>query len=43
MTIRWDDSDIGIKWPIDKPIVSDKDSKGLLLKDVPRERLFDLP
>jgi dTDP-4-dehydrorhamnose 3,5-epimerase len=43
LTIRWNDPQIGIKWPIDNPIVSEKDLKGLLLKDVPRERLFDLP
>jgi dTDP-4-dehydrorhamnose 3,5-epimerase len=42
LTIRWDDPDIGIKWPLDNPIVSEKDAKGLLLKDVPRERLFEL-
>lgn len=30
--IRWDDSTIGIDWPIStNPIVSDKDSKGLAL------------
>lgn len=40
MTIRWNDPDLGIQWPMDNPIVSDKDAKGLLLKDVPRERLF---
>lgn len=43
MTIRWNDLDLGIRWPIDHPIVSEKDAKGLLLKDVPRDRLFDLP
>ena len=43
MTIRWNDPDLGIQWPIDNPIVSDKDTKGLTLKEVPRERLFDLP
>ena len=40
LTIRWDDPDIGIDWPIKTPTVSAKDSKGLRLKDVPRERLF---
>jgi len=43
LTIRWNDPDIGIAWPLKDPIVSDKDTKGLLLKEVPRERLFDLP
>lgn len=43
ITIRWNDPDIGIQWPIRDPIVSEKDAKGLLLKDVPRNRLFDLP
>lgn len=41
MTIRWNDPDLAINWQIDNPIVSEKDAKGLLLKDVPRERLFD--
>jgi len=40
MTIRWDDPDIGIRWPCDKPILSDKDAKGVFLRDVPKERLF---
>lgn len=26
-TLRWDDPSIGIEWPIDKPMLSDKDSK----------------
>ena len=39
MTIRWNDPDIGIRWPIQDPIVSEKDAKGLLLKEVPRDRL----
>lgn len=42
MTIRWNDPDLGIQWPMDNPLVSEKDAKGLLLKDVPRERLFDM-
>jgi dTDP-4-dehydrorhamnose 3,5-epimerase len=42
MTIRWNDPVLGIHWPMDNPIVSEKDAKGLLLKEVPHERLFDL-
>lgn len=42
MTLRWNDPELGILWPIDNPVVSEKDAKGLLLKDVPRDRLFDL-
>ena len=40
MTIRWDDPDIGIEWPAGQPTLSEKDAKGLRLRDVPRERLF---
>jgi dTDP-4-dehydrorhamnose 3,5-epimerase len=43
MTLRWNDPQLGIRWPLDNPIVSEKDAKGLLLKEMPRERLFDLP
>ncbi|MEM0061300.1 MAG: dTDP-4-dehydrorhamnose 3,5-epimerase [Fervidicoccaceae archaeon] len=31
--ILWNDPDIGIKWPYDKPILSDKDSKNPTLKE----------
>ena len=31
--IRWNDSSIGIVWPIDNPILSDKDNKAQLLSD----------
>lgn len=43
MTLRWNDPALGIQWPAAEPIVSEKDSKGLLLKEIPREKLFDLP
>jgi dTDP-4-dehydrorhamnose 3,5-epimerase len=43
ITIRWNDLTIGIEWPVKDPIVSEKDGKGLALKEVPRERLFELP
>jgi dTDP-4-dehydrorhamnose 3,5-epimerase len=39
-TIRWDDPDIGVRWPIENPILSEKDRSGQLLKEMPRESLF---
>ena len=30
----WDDDDVGIKWPVKKPLLSKKDQKGLSLKDL---------
>jgi dTDP-4-dehydrorhamnose 3,5-epimerase len=39
-TIRWDDPDIGIQWPVGNPILSDKDRSGLLLKEMGPEGLF---
>jgi dTDP-4-dehydrorhamnose 3,5-epimerase len=38
--IRWNDADIGIDWPIKEPLLSERDSRASLLKDVPLERLF---
>jgi len=32
-TIRWNDPDIGIEWPISKPILSKKDAEAPFLKD----------
>jgi len=40
MAIRWDDPDIGIAWPLKEPLLSERDAKGLRLRDAPRERLF---
>lgn len=36
-SIRWDDPEINVKWGIEKPILSDKDLKAPLLKDVHTE------
>lgn len=35
-SIRWDDPALGIKWPLENPLVSAKDQKAPLLKDAPR-------
>jgi len=32
--IRWNDTDIGVDWPISEPIVSDKDRELPFLKDI---------
>lgn len=40
MTVRWDDPDIGVRWPIANPTLSQKDTDGLRLRDVPKARLF---
>jgi dTDP-4-dehydrorhamnose 3,5-epimerase len=40
VTIRWDDPEIGIIWPIQTPNLSAKDSQAMPLKDIPPEKLF---
>ncbi|MEP2736607.1 MAG: dTDP-4-dehydrorhamnose 3,5-epimerase [Erythrobacter sp.] len=36
-SLRWDDPDVGIEWPLEgiDPIISDKDANGLSLADCP--------
>jgi dTDP-4-dehydrorhamnose 3,5-epimerase len=34
-TIRWDDPALGIRWPVDKPLLSKKDTVAPLLADAP--------
>ena len=41
LAIRWNDPDIGIEWPIKEPLLSERDAKGLRLRDTPPERLFE--
>lgn len=38
VSIRWDDPEIGIDWPIDSPVLSPKDANGVLLRDLPAHR-----
>jgi dTDP-4-dehydrorhamnose 3,5-epimerase len=40
MTLRWDDPVLAITWPNKQPLLSEKDAKGFLLKDIPAEKLF---
>ncbi|SDQ50475.1 dTDP-4-dehydrorhamnose 3,5-epimerase [Pseudoxanthomonas sp. CF125] len=37
--VRWDDAAIGIDWPIDAPLLSDKDGKAPFLAEVAEDRL----
>ena len=39
-SVRWNDPDIGIEWPLDgEPVLSDKDRDAPLLADIPEARL----
>lgn len=42
LSIAWNDSDIGIQWPVSEPNLSKKDREACLLKDVPSEKLPEL-
>lgn len=41
-TIRWDDPALGIDWPVDDPILSEKDASAPALEELPEDALrFD--
>jgi len=40
LTLRWDDPQVAIQWPTENPILSEKDKKGLPLRELPADRLF---
>jgi dTDP-4-dehydrorhamnose 3,5-epimerase len=40
VVLRWNDPAVGIEWPLQDPLLSDRDAKGLLLADIPVDRLF---
>jgi dTDP-4-dehydrorhamnose 3,5-epimerase len=39
MTLAWNDPDVGIRWPVDAPVLSAKDAAGARLRDIPTDRL----
>jgi len=39
ITVAWNDPDIGIDWPIDRPKLSPKDDQGLPLREIDLARL----
>jgi dTDP-4-dehydrorhamnose 3,5-epimerase len=39
VTIRWDDPQLGIQWPIAEPVLGKRDATAPTLAEVPRERL----
>jgi dTDP-4-dehydrorhamnose 3,5-epimerase len=41
MTLRWDDPELRIAWPLKQPTLSEKDAKGLRLQEIPQTRLYD--
>ena len=40
ITLRWNDPEIGIQWPVESPVVSDKDEQGLGLHEIPESKLL---
>ena len=40
VTLAWNDPDIGIQWPLESPQLSEKDTRGLRLRDIPKDRIF---
>ncbi len=41
VTFRWDDPDLGIRWPVATPVLSARDAQAPRLRDIPRDRLFE--
>jgi dTDP-4-dehydrorhamnose 3,5-epimerase len=40
VSLRWNDPAIGVEWPSQNPLLSERDAKGLLLSEIPPDRLF---
>ena len=42
-SVRWDDPQIGIDWPVREPLLSDKDKVAPLLSEISRDKLPQYP
>jgi len=40
LTLRWDDSEIGVPWPVKEPLLSAKDASALCFRDLSSAQLF---
>lgn len=40
MTLLWNDPQLNIDWKVDSPLLSDKDLRGVPLKNIPLDKLF---
>lgn len=40
VSLQWNDPDVGVEWPQIPPSLSTKDEKGIRLRDIPRDKLF---
>ena len=40
LTIYWKEPELKIDWPIEKPLLSDKDLRGIYIRDIPEEQLL---
>lgn len=40
VSLRWDDPDLAIPWPVEAPLLSERDANAVRLRDLPVGRLF---
>ena len=40
LSVVWNDPEVGVRWPVESPLLSPRDGRASKLRDLPRERLF---